>query len=558
MKKDVIYIDVEDDITSIIDKLKNADEKIVALVPPKGNAVFQSVVNLKLLKRAATSAKKQPVLVTSNQALTALAGGLNLYVAKNLQSKPVLAKELTEQVLDDDNVEVSDSPDQLSEAGTSVSLADEVEEPSNEVELSDDELSGLESEDASTDGSDKKSGAKKNKTKKIPNFDSFRKKLIIGGVGLLVIVIALFVVFGRAKSTVVIRAETTPVEVAFEANFNANSPNADPTTNNLTATAQEVKKTLSQSFTATGEKDLGEKATGTMQFINCSKDDKLSDKVRTIPAGTGVSAAGKTFITGQAVQVEPSSFLGNNCLSNKKSDSVNVVAQSSGDSFNLSARDYSVSGFSTITGKGSQMSGGTSKIVKVVSQDDINKAKDQLNQQDTNAVREELQKKFSGDITVLSDTFATVVGNITSEPAVGAEANEGRLTVEATYTLLGTPNADINAALDAFVVGKMTDKDRQRVYDNGFKNMKLEKLNSTDKTATYKIASLAQYGPQFDTEDLKNQVAGKKFGEARSYLQDLPGVKGVDIKLSPFWARKLPGAGNIKISVEVDKNSTGQ
>ena len=68
MKKDVIYIDIEDDITMIIDKLKNSAEKIVALVPPKGNAVLQSVVNLKLLKRAASSVNKQPVIVTSNHA----------------------------------------------------------------------------------------------------------------------------------------------------------------------------------------------------------------------------------------------------------------------------------------------------------------------------------------------------------------------------------------------------------------------------------------------------------------------------------------------------------
>ena len=56
MNKDVIYIDVEDDITAIIGKVKTAKEKIVALVPPKRVGVLQSAVNLRLLGRAAEQA----------------------------------------------------------------------------------------------------------------------------------------------------------------------------------------------------------------------------------------------------------------------------------------------------------------------------------------------------------------------------------------------------------------------------------------------------------------------------------------------------------------------
>jgi len=53
MQKDVIYIDVEDDITAIIGKVKASEHKIVALVPPKRIGAIQSAVNLKLVLRAA-------------------------------------------------------------------------------------------------------------------------------------------------------------------------------------------------------------------------------------------------------------------------------------------------------------------------------------------------------------------------------------------------------------------------------------------------------------------------------------------------------------------------
>ncbi|MFO0971279.1 MAG: hypothetical protein U0520_02935 [Candidatus Saccharimonadales bacterium] len=497
MKKDVIYIDIEDDITAVIDKLKNSSEKIVALVPPKGNAVLQSVVNLKLLKRAANNAGKQPVVVTNNQALTALAGGLDLYVAKNLQSKPVLASSVVEELPEDEEAEVSDDAE-LKDAGTTVSLSDDTDgvSDSDEVELSGDELAELEAENQADQPSSGVAKQKSPKAKAVPNFDAFRKKILIGGGVALLLLIVLVAVFGRAKSTIVVRAETTPVDVAIEAKFNANSTSSDTQTYNLKAVFQEKKQTVSQSFTPTGEKDLGTKATGTMRFTKCSVDDLLSGTNTTIPAGTGVSSNGLTFITQSAVTVEPSNYQGlNNCKSNKPSSAVPVAAQDNGDKFNLSARNYSVSGFSAISGSGSQMTGGTSRIVKVVTQQDIDKAQEALNQQDTNSVKEELKKAMGGGTTVLEDSFSVAIANAVSEPGLDQQANDAKLTAEITYTLLGVPSKDIGEALDAFVVTQMNDKDRQRVYDNGLKNMKLEKVASDARTATYKITSVAQYGP---------------------------------------------------------------
>ena len=51
MNKDVIYIDVEDDITTIVGKIKASKEKIIALVPPSRVGVLQSAVNMRLLAR---------------------------------------------------------------------------------------------------------------------------------------------------------------------------------------------------------------------------------------------------------------------------------------------------------------------------------------------------------------------------------------------------------------------------------------------------------------------------------------------------------------------------
>ena len=49
--KDVIYVDVEDDITDVVNKIKSSKERIIAIVPPKSLGVFRSAVNIRLLCR---------------------------------------------------------------------------------------------------------------------------------------------------------------------------------------------------------------------------------------------------------------------------------------------------------------------------------------------------------------------------------------------------------------------------------------------------------------------------------------------------------------------------
>ena len=104
MNKDVVYIDVEDDITAIIGKVKQSKDKVVALVPPKRIGVLQSAVNLRLLARAAKQADKHLALVTSNQSLIALATAASIPVAKNLQTKPELAEIPALKVDDEDDI----------------------------------------------------------------------------------------------------------------------------------------------------------------------------------------------------------------------------------------------------------------------------------------------------------------------------------------------------------------------------------------------------------------------------------------------------------------------
>ena len=97
-QKDTVYIDIDDEITSIIDKVSSSESKLVAGALPKRATMLQSSVNMKLLKKAADSAKKQVVLITSETSLLPLAGLAGLHVARTLQSKPAIPEGMEEDL----------------------------------------------------------------------------------------------------------------------------------------------------------------------------------------------------------------------------------------------------------------------------------------------------------------------------------------------------------------------------------------------------------------------------------------------------------------------------
>ena len=114
MNKEVIYLEPEDDITDILTKLQQAEQKLVALVPPKKATMLRSAVNMKLVARTAKECDKVAVIVTADPAIVKMAMTAQIPIAKTLQSRPVVpTKEdidktmAEEQVIDEDLADAS-------------------------------------------------------------------------------------------------------------------------------------------------------------------------------------------------------------------------------------------------------------------------------------------------------------------------------------------------------------------------------------------------------------------------------------------------------------------
>ncbi len=550
-QKDTVYIDVDDEITAIIDKVRGSKHKIVALVLPKRATVLQSIVNMKLLKRAGDETKKRIVLITSEAGLLPLAGAVKLYVAKTLQSKPEIpeapkvpsadvALDEPDELDDESESQEVDKSKSVGELAGAKAAAAAAQKPAPEdtIELDDDEI-----EAATAEGKSKNAKKREDKKLKVPNFNSFRKRvfLIVGGVVLLIVFWILAVIF-LPKASIVVKSDSVEsnAEVTFTVDTAQKSLNEGSKT--IPAISKQTKKSDSVKVSATGKKDVGDKATGTMRFINCNQADKLTDNTRIVPSGTAITSNGLTFITTADASVPPSGYsISGNCKSDKSSSPVGVVAQNSGDQYNLSTRSYSVSGFSTISATGSDMTGGTTKNVSVVSDDDIANAKQQLNDKSKDTAKSELTKLLKdANLFPLPDTLQSSTANVTSTPNVGDEASDVTVNSEVTYTMLGIKRDDLRTLVinDA---KKDIDTTKQQVNDDGLDKAVFRfESKKSDNQQTLSVQSTVSTGVHVDQDDLKKQIAGKKRGDVQTIIGALPGVKDVQVKYSPFWVSITP------------------
>ncbi len=547
MAKTVIYIDTEDDITSIIGKVKAADSDIVALVPPKRTGMLQSAVNLKLLKRAATLSKKHVVLISSDPSLRSLAGGVLIPTAKNLQSPPEIVStgaplDDQEEIVNGGDMPVGDIQNAMGDAAVTPPLA----APSNSAV-----------DEAPIVAPTRKEAAKAKKDAKalaVPDFMKFRKRIfIIGG---LVVVLGIFLYWAFAIAPTAKIAITAKTELAnIDQNITLNpSATTDASKNILKSDSQELKKTASVDFDATGKKDVGDKASGQVTFKNCE-----TPTAQTIDAGTPVSVNGLNYTTQAAVTVPggSGSFV-TGCTSAGASAAVGITASDIGENYNLaSGTALNVSGHTgqlTAT-TSTAVTGGTKRTITVVSQADVDKAKQQIKNSDDNAARAELSKQFDKGMTVIKESFANQTSDPSVTPAVDAEATKGKLTVETTYTALGVMNTDLDAVLNNAITAAMTEKSKQSIYDNGRKEFKVANYQALDGgRASFRLTTTGYIGSKIDQQALKEQMAGKRYGEIESIVKQVPNVQKVDITFAPFWVTMAPSPDKTTITLDVVKN----
>ena len=508
MNKDVIYIDVEDDITTIISKIKASKERIIALVPPRRIGVLQSAVNIRLLARA----------------------------AKTLQSKPEIA-EIPVLKVDDDN-DVID--------GGKLAVGDMADSAKRSKKSDEDSAVDNAIADANKKESKGLDSLKKMvKKPKVPDFNTFRKKfLLIGGSVLLFVVFLVWAIWFAPHATVIISAKTTSVTVSDTVNLNETA-STNAKSNVIKSVKKELAKEVSVEFSATGKKNVGEKATGVVVFSNSSSSSV------TISAGTILKNSGLSYTLNSSVTV-PGATLGWSCPGYKcpGSASGSITASEGGAQYNAATGSMSISVDDISASLRSATSGGTDKTATVVTASDIESAKSKLSEKKIDGLKEQLLSSFGDSATVITESYVENRSDPNSSVAIDGEAT-GAVTLKSTITAsaLAIDKNELKNFVEAKLKEEISGKKSQRIYDNGVSKVAFSQFSRAHNTQTVRLTTNGKVGPDIKEANVKDQAKGKSYGEVQSAIESIEGVEDVDVKFSPFWVKSVPKDIN-KINVE--------
>lgn len=559
---EIIYLEADAEITDAIDKLKSAKGDAVKIVVPARSSLLQSAVNLKLLKKAAKDHGKEMALVTNDKTAQYLAGGVGLAVAASLKSEPRIPEGVKEDVRPD--IVEPDPDEELPAAAEKPSKSSESSSKDSKPSSKDKDGKSKSSEAAEEaviakraigegyddDAVGAEELAQKKAKAKVPNYSAFQKKLLMaaGIFAAVVVAIVLFITLPTAKLTVIAKAEKLAVNSPFV--IDASATTSDPTSLTYAGQRATLQKSLTHNFTATGKKDVGTKATGSVTISNCSNSESFA-----MSAGTVITSSGKNFTLNAPVTVPGAKFTNTKC---SKAGTVGgaITAVANGDGYNLGTTTFSIVGYDQEVKATGSTAGGSSKTITVVTQADIDGAKQQAVDAAATGAKDELLAKVDKKDVVFDETLATTVDSVTSSAPVDTEASNGTVTVKVTYSIFTATKDTMNSLLDTLAKDAMPKGDQQ-LYQNGLDDAQytlVKKINDT--RVQLNVATSAYYGQKIDKQQIAKDTAGKSKKDVTSAVQKAnPSVVSTQVESSPSLMPNMPAlSSHITVIIKVSTN----
>jgi hypothetical protein len=336
------------------------------------------------------------------------------------------------------------------------------------------------------------------------------------------------------KAEVVLTLSPIPLVKEIPVVVDAGAEEVAAATGTVPGTSQAVEENGTKSAPATGTAIVGEKAKGTLTFINCTGTPV------TFAAGAQIKAEGtSTTYTLDAAIADVPAISGSNCGTKTGSVTATKIGTASnkeeGTEFDFSS-GLNEPSYNVIADSGQSLSGGTSQEVTIASADDQSKLLTDLQKELVTKAKETIRSQSGIDEVVVEAAIKTEVVEKKYSHAVGEQAENVTLTLKiklTTVTYKGTDIQDlISQTLSSLVPSGFT------LFPG---ETAIEPLNPvlSGKKLTFRAKVSAEVIPDIDAEKIKNDLAGRNAGSARDYLNSLSDVNAYELVLWPNLPESL-------------------
>lgn len=550
MKK--LFLNKDEDIASIAEKVITDAEKELVLVVPKGAAWTKNAGNFALLRREATGAGKTILIETVDSDAIALAtkakiGAVHPLLSENRSrslsdivshGEPVAAPAEEARKKEENNgiwravsrkIAVTREPKEESAEAIVPTVAEPVRpEPAKPFPEEVPEQEPL---------------------LEAPPFWRRRMRAIVALVAVLLLVGAGVWVLNTYYSSVrvTLAFKTTPWQ--WNGNFSAEQAAAKTSADGARIPAEVLreKKTTTQFFPASGKASVSQKAAGRITVYNA-----YSSVAQPLVATTRfVTPDGRVFRLDQGITVPGAEVKDGKII--PSSIEANVTADKPGEEYNLGpVEKLAIPGFKgtpkyeafygALPGK---TSGGFVGERAVPTAADIEAAKGKTEEVLRSVLQGGLLTGRPADLKIVDGASEIVIGRMAANTSTDEKGNFS-IVGEAEFRAVAFREGDVRSVLLAFV-----QKDHPNLV---FKDAGLTYYDAKPDFGAGTLAfSLDVKGilwPPLDPKEFRDSLLGKSVADARKKMLSLPDLEQANISLWPRWLGTFPAKAE-KVNIEV-------
>ncbi len=550
-----IYINLEDDVSKIVTRLKKTSAKEVVLVCPKRCYLFNDSINLRLLKKQTDMLGKTVSVLTMDEK------GQLFAKEAGFQLKFLPKTSGVRSFSDVRRAEKQESEQQggvLAEAVNEIKHIAEKFIPKAHLEISEETLENK---------------TVKKKTRPVPTLqinenifpsqEEWRpvkiktpriNKTLTGVVALSLIVLLLLVFVILPKATVDVYAKTEPVTRDMEISMSTNSQNLDPSKLIMPAIKIDETANLNAKFQSKGKKQVGNKASGSVRIYNFT-GSPINLKAQT----TTLTVGNKTYTLDEDITLlKPTTY--KNAATKEVNEgslgpAVRITASAGGEDYNLPAGTR-VEITNQVFGSrpqllyaktDSEISGGTTRYLSIISQEDVDASKIQLEGQALEQIRQKL--KTSG-LVLPEKSYNFDSPQFATDNPVGTETPSFQASLQSKLTGLAYKSDDLKNLIVQRITQTLSSNKSLVPKTPESTTVKVKSFDLNNQLAVLAVHFEGQAVYEVNLAGVATELTGKSQNEANEILRSKAEIDKVEITIAPAWQKNFPlFAGKIKINI---------
>jgi hypothetical protein len=261
-----------------------------------------------------------------------------------------------------------------------------------------------------------------------------------------------------------------------------------------------------------------------------------------------LSEEGKLFRSVEAVVVPGLGFL-----------DIQVQAAEAGVEYNIGPSNFSLPGlfgnpaYTSIYGKSSQpILGGLQEAIAIVTESDLNMARDALVKELEQDVRESLQARVLENMVFLPEAVALEVKEASSPIKPGARLDSFNFSVKVQGFATTFSKTDIENVAKAQV--RDSTKEHEKLAEEtlliSYENIE---MNTSSQGLSFDAKVLALLYEEIDLVDLRAHLAGVSREDAAAFLSKNSALDKAEILLFPPWLTSFPkDPHNVHVTLVID------